>query len=82
MALEKNVVYRQTVDEYGNISVLAVTQILEDGVLVAEKNHRHVVAPGDATTDEDDVTKEIAKAVHTAEVIAAHEARMAALAGE
>ncbi len=77
MALEKRVVYRQQVDEFGNISVQRVEQIIEGGEVHSEKYHRHVVAPGESTILEDDVTEEIAKAVHTPSVIAAHEARMA-----
>ena len=79
MALEKNVVYRQQIDEFGNISVQRVEQILEDGELHSEKYHRHVVQPGDTTTNEDAVTKKIAKLIHTPEVIAAYEARIEAL---
>lgn len=75
--LEKNVVYRQQVDEFGNINVQKVGQIIEDGEVHSEKYHRHVVHPGAETQDEDAVTKEIAKVVHTPEVIEAHEARIA-----
>jgi len=82
MAMTKRVLYRQHIDEFGSINVQRVEQILEDGVFHSENCHRHVVAPGDSTTKEDAVTKEIAKVVHTPEVIAAHEARIAALAEE
>ena len=77
MALEKQIVYRQQVDEFGNINVQRVTQILEDGEIISSANHRHVVQPGDSTVAEDTVTKEIAAVVHTPEVIAAYEAKMA-----
>ncbi|KKL73083.1 hypothetical protein LCGC14_2078460 [marine sediment metagenome] len=77
MALEKQIVYRQQIDEFGNINVQKVEQILEDGEVHSEKYHRHVVAPGEEAKDEDAVTKEIAKVVHTPEVIAAYEARIA-----
>ena len=73
--LDKQIVHRQQVDEFGNINVQTVTQIVEDGKIISEAYHRHVVAPGDVTIDEDAVTKEIAKVVHTPEVIAAYEAR-------
>ncbi len=77
--LKKRIVYRQQIDEFGNINVQKVEQIIENGMVHSEKNHRHVVHPGVPTTKEDAVTKEIAKAVHTPEVIAAHEARVAEL---
>ncbi len=77
--LEKQVVYRQQIDEFGNINVQKVEQIIEDGEVHSEKYHRHVVQPGDSTLIEDGVTKEIAKAVHAPAVIAAHEARVAEL---
>ena len=79
MALEKNTVYRQQIDEFGNINVQQVTQFVEDGKIVASNNHRHVVQPGDNIKDEDAVTKKLATAVHTPAVIAAHEARVMAL---
>lgn len=80
MALEKKVVYRQQVDEFGNISVQRAEQIWEDGELHSKRYHRHVVAPGEINARENDaVTKEIAKVVHTPEVISIYEAKMAEL---
>ena len=79
MALERKVIYRGSWDEFGKIVVQEIEQILEEGEVHSEKHCSHVVNPGDTTTNEDAVTKEIAKVVHTPEVIATHEARMAEL---
>ena len=80
--LEKRTVYRQQIDEFGNINVQRVEQIVDDGEIHSEKYHRHVVHPGKSAEDENDVTKEIVKAVHTPEVIAAYEAMMVEIKAE
>jgi hypothetical protein len=56
------------------IQVRTKTAILEDGVEISSKFHRHVVAPGDDYAGEDAKVQAIAAAMHTAEVIAAHKA--------
>jgi hypothetical protein len=56
------------------IQVRTKTAILEDGVEISSKFHRHVVAPGDDYSDEDDKVLAIASVIHTDEVIAAYKA--------
>ena len=68
----------ETLPESGHIQVRKAIVIERDGVEISRTFHRHVVAPGDDTTNEDEVVKAIAAQVHTPEVIAAHQARMAA----
>ena len=75
MALEKQIV----VDlieavENGTVQVRTCTRIMEDGVEISSKFHRHVVAPGADYSAEDAKVQAICAAVHTPEVIAAYKA--------
>ena len=75
MALEKVIsVDLIEVVENGSIQVRTKTAIVEDGVEISSKFHRHVVAPGTDYSAEDAKVQAIAAAVHTPEVIAAYEA--------
>jgi hypothetical protein len=56
------------------IQVRTKTSIMEDGVEISGKFHRHIVAPGDDYSAEDAKVKAICAAMHTAEVIAAYKA--------
>ncbi len=58
--------------ENGTIQVRTKTAILEDGVEISSKFHRHVVAPGADVSGEDAKVKAIAASIHTAGVIAAY----------
>lgn len=78
MALEKvNVVDRIEVVEDGSIQVRTKTAILEDGKQISGTFHRHVVAPGDDYSQEDAKVQAIAASIHTAEVIAAYQEKLA-----
>ena len=75
MALEK----KQIVDlieviENGCVQVRTKTSILENNVEISSKFHRHVVAPGDDYSAENDKVKAICNLVHTADVVAAYKA--------
>ena len=75
MALEKKVVNDLIeVVENGCVQVRTKTAILEDGVEISSKFHRHVVAPGDDYSAEDAKVQAICAAIHTPEVVAAYEA--------
>lgn len=77
MALTKvEVVDRIEVVENGCVQVRTKTAILEDGVEISSKFHRHVVAPGDDYSAEDAKVQAICKAVQTAAVIAAYKAAL------
>lgn len=79
MALEKvAVVDRIEVLENGCVQVRTRTSILEDGVQISGSYHRHVVAPGDDYSAEDARVQAICAATHTAEVVAAYKAAIAA----
>jgi hypothetical protein len=80
MALEKVIsVDLIEVIENGCIQVRTKTAIMEDGVEISGKFHRHVVAPGDDYSGEDAKVQAIAASIHTAEVIAAYKAAQEAL---
>jgi hypothetical protein len=64
--------------ENGCIQVRTKTTIIENGKQISGSFHRHVVAPGADVSGEDAKVQAIAAAVHTAEVIAAYEAAIAA----
>ena len=67
--------------ENGCVQVRTKTAILEDGVEISSKFHRHVVAPGQDYSAEDAKVQAICAAIHTPEVIAAYEASQVPLDG-
>lgn len=76
MALEKvSVVDLCEVTEGGHVQVRVATRILEDGKIISQTFHRHVVSPGQDTSNEDAKVQAICAAVHTPEVIAAYQAQ-------
>lgn len=75
MALtKKEIVDSIEITENGCVQVRTATRILEDGVEISSKFHRHVVAPGDSYRSEDAKVQAVCDAVHTADVIAAYQA--------
>lgn len=79
MALEKIVVVdRIEVLENGCVQVRTKTAIVEDGKQISGTYHRHVVAPGDDYSAEDDRVQAICAATHTPEVIETFKASSAA----
>jgi hypothetical protein len=75
MALEKVIsVDLIEIVENSCIQVRTKTAILEDGIEISGKFHRHIVAPGDDYSAEDAKVKAICAAMHTAEVIATYKA--------
>ena len=79
MALEKVVsVDRVEVLENGAVQVRTKTAIIEDGKQISGTFHRHVVAPGDDYSAEDARVQAICVTTHTADVIAAYKAAVAA----
>ena len=80
--LEKiEIVDRIEVIENGCVQVRTKTAILENGVEISSKFHRHVVAPGQDYSAEDAKVQAICAATHTPEVVAAYEASQVALDG-
>ena len=79
MALTKEIKHRHTIGESGHIQVTEITQILEDGDVIAETYHKKVISPGDDTENETGRTQKIASAVHDKDCVDAHNARVAQL---
>lgn len=64
--------------ENGCVQVRTKTAFKEDGVEIGSRFHRHVVAPGDDYSSEDARVQGVCAALHTAGVIAAYKAAIAA----
>lgn len=80
MALEK-VISEDKIEIVGDFKILQIrtkTAVLEDGVELSSSFHRHTIAPGADVSGESTEVQAIAAAVHTAEVIAAYQAHVAA----
>jgi len=79
MALNKEIkVDMVEVVESGAVQVRTATRILEDGEVISQSFHRHVVMPGDDYLSEDARVQAVCAAVHTPEIIAAYQAQLAA----
>ena len=75
MSLEKQtVVDLVEAIENGCVQVRTATRILDDGKVISQSFHRHVVCPGDDYSQEDPRVQAICAAVQTPEVIAAYKA--------
>jgi hypothetical protein len=72
MLTEKTEIGQRTVLSDGQIQVRTDLVILRDGAEISREYHRHVVAPGDDLTKEDESVQRIAKAEHTPAKIAAY----------
>jgi hypothetical protein len=83
-----NLTEEQTVDkievvgDYSHVQVRTATIIKKDGVEISRSFSRHVVSPGDDYSNEDPKVQGICAAVHTAEVVAAYQALIAAQQSE
>ena len=78
MALTKEtVVDKIEVTESGHVQVRTATRVVEDGNVISQSYHRHVVAPGDDYSAEDPKVQAVCSAVHTQEVIDAYAAHQA-----
>tara|TARA_R110000868_G_scaffold230886_2_gene484146 strand:+ start:527 stop:769 length:243 start_codon:yes stop_codon:yes gene_type:complete len=77
MALEK-VVTADLIEivENGIVQVRTKTAIMEDGAQISSSFHRHVVAPGNDYSQEDERVKAICAAVHTKSVVDAYKAAL------
>jgi len=80
MAITKRLEYRVNVLSDKTLEVRTDTIIEEDGVGISKSIHSHVVVPGDDLSLQHEEVQTIGNAVHTAEVIAAYRAKIAALA--
>lgn len=78
MPITKRKEVTQTVDPQGNIAVLTVTILEEDGVELARTNHRAVLEPGDNTDGQPAEVVAVAAAIWSPQKLARAAARKAA----
>ena len=78
MLTKISVVDKTEVLENGCVQVRTATRIMEDGQVLSQSFHRHVVAPGDDYSGEDSKVQAICAAVHTPECIVAYQAAQSA----
>ena len=79
MALTKEtVVDKIEVLENGTLQVRSATRVLEDGEVLSSSFHRHTLAPGTDTANEDAKVVAIATATWTPEVVTAYNDMIAA----
>ena len=71
----------EIVGQFNHVQVRVATVIKRDGEEISRSFHRHVVAPGDDYSAEEAKVQAICSAVHTAEVIEAYQAHLAAQTG-
>jgi len=77
MALTKEIkVDRIEVLENGSVQVRTKTAIIEDGKEISSTFHRHVVAPGEDYSAEENRVKAICAATHTQSVVDAYKATL------
>jgi hypothetical protein len=74
--IEKQIVDLVELVQSNHIQVRTANIIEKDGTEIARTFHRHVLAPGDDVTNEDQKVQAIANAVWTEEVIAAYQASL------
>ena len=77
IGLEEIISYDRMPDDLGRISVRRVTRYYDDGVEIGKTYHRSWIIPGDDSTGNDVISKALAIKLHTPEVIAAYNAKMA-----
>ena len=83
MALTKEIVVDKIeVLENGTLQVRTATRVLEDGEVLSSSFHRHVLAPGTDTANEDAKVVAIATATWTPEVVTAYNDMIAAQEAE
>ena len=78
MALTKRNEYKIEVLESGALQIRRSDIINEDGVDIATSYFRYIINPGDNFSNEPARVQAVANAVHTAEVISAYSAAVAA----
>ena len=67
--------------DFSHVQVRTATVIKRDGEEISRSFHRHVIQPGDDYSAEEAKVQAICSAVHTAEVIEAYQAHLAAQTG-
>lgn len=79
IGLEEIIKHDRMIDDLGRIAVRKITLIYDEGVEIGKKYHRSWIMPGQDTNGNDVLSKAVADKLHTPEVIAVYEAKMAEL---
>ena len=74
MALEKitKVDKVEVTGEYHHVQVRTATIIMDDGVEISRSFHRHVIAPGEDYSNDEQWVQDVCAAAHTPDIVAAH----------
>ena len=81
MALSESQAYKIEVNENKSIGVRRADIVLKNGKEIARSYHRSLYVPGSDVSAEPEEVQTVAAAVWTPEVVAAHEAAVAAAEG-
>jgi hypothetical protein len=76
MLEKKSVIDSINIMEMGTVEIRRADKIFEDGKEISKSYHRHVLAPGDSTVDENERVIAVANAVWTPEVISAYQTEL------
>lgn len=79
MLTEKTVIGKIEVTATGHVQVRTDTVIERDGQEISRTYHRHIIAPGDAYSNEDAKVQAICQVIHTPDVVAAYRASQEAM---
>ncbi len=77
VGIEEIVTYDRVVDDLERISIRRITRIFDEGIEISKKYHRSWIMPGQDPSENDVMSKAIAKKLHTPEVIEAYKAKIA-----
>ena len=78
MLTESTVISAITILEDGQIQIRRSRRVFDGAEMLAEQYHRHVIVPGDDTSQEDARVKSVATLIHTSTVVADYRAARAA----
>jgi len=76
IGIEKIITYDRIAQENGAIAVRKITRIFDNGKEISKKYHRSWINPGDNTDGKDVMSKEVAKKLHTQEVIDSYKIKL------
>jgi len=78
MALTKEIKVDKVeiVGDFHHVQVRTATIVLDDGVELSRSFHRHVIAPGDDYSQEEQFVQDICAAAHTPEIVAEYQASL------
>ncbi len=77
VGLEEIVRYDRVLEEDSKVAVRRITRLFDEGKEVSKKYHRSWIMPGDDPSDNDVMSRAMAEKLHTPEVIAAYQTKMA-----